>query len=155
MGSYKSGERRYEIRHFNDLKLAHPQSLAAPAERPKLGRPSRTSVRPEGQTPTDVGDASAPSSFLPSKPVVDDTPSFPELSRETALKNKQAVGTNSNATHETSKQQFHPPTANEEFQGVITGPPPAPAFTRPARSTRNPHPHYVDSFVLDSLYKFP
>ena len=41
VGHYKSGEKRYEIRHFNDLKIAHPDSLAAPAVRPALGRPSK------------------------------------------------------------------------------------------------------------------
>ena len=31
VGSYKNNKRRHEIRHFNDLKIAHPDSLAAPA----------------------------------------------------------------------------------------------------------------------------
>ena len=40
VGNYSDGSKRYEYRHLNDLKLAHPESLAASAERPKLGRPS-------------------------------------------------------------------------------------------------------------------
>ena len=40
VGVYSSGEKRYEIRHLNDIKFAHPGSLAAPASRPKLGRPT-------------------------------------------------------------------------------------------------------------------
>ena len=38
VGTLKSGEKRFEIRHLNDLKVAHEDSLAAPIERPKLGR---------------------------------------------------------------------------------------------------------------------
>ena len=40
MGTFKDGSKRFEIRHANDLKLAHPESLAAPVSRPALGRPS-------------------------------------------------------------------------------------------------------------------
>ena len=40
VGKFKSGEDIFEIRHLNDLKFAHPESLAAPAQRPKRGRPS-------------------------------------------------------------------------------------------------------------------
>ena len=43
------------MRHLNDLKLAHPESLAAPVERPKLGRPSKSSTTTlsDGQTSTE------------------------------------------------------------------------------------------------------
>ena len=41
VGTLKSGEKRYEIRHLNDLKIPHPDSLAAPIQRSKLGRPSK------------------------------------------------------------------------------------------------------------------
>ena len=43
VGQYKDGRKRFEFRHINDLKFAHPKSMAAPAQRPKLGRPSATS----------------------------------------------------------------------------------------------------------------
>ena len=43
VGTYKDGTKRYEIRHANDLKLAHPKSLMAPTTRPNLGRPPTSS----------------------------------------------------------------------------------------------------------------
>ena len=43
VGKFKNGEPRFEIRHINDLKFAHPESMAAPASRPALGRPAATS----------------------------------------------------------------------------------------------------------------
>ena len=51
VGHYRSGEERYEVRHINDLKFAHPDSMAAPASRPTLGRPP-TSVRTDTSTTT-------------------------------------------------------------------------------------------------------
>ena len=51
MGRYKDGRKRYEFRHVNDLKFAHQKSLAAPTERPKLGRPA-TSVQVAGPNVT-------------------------------------------------------------------------------------------------------
>ena len=51
VGYYKSGEERYEIRHLDDLKFAHPESLAAPASRPALGRPATVQV----ESPTTPG----------------------------------------------------------------------------------------------------
>ena len=144
VGSYKSGERRYEIRHFNDLKLAHPDSLAAPAARPKLGRPSKTTVQPDGQVTTDdrvqTEGSPSPQNRFPNPTVgADDV---------TGSSSKQAVlppvGTSKQSNHATS-------SANEEFQGVITGPPPAQAFGgRPVRATRNPNPSYIDSLWLAS-----
>ena len=44
VGVYKNGEKRYEVRHVNDLKPAHPDSFAAPFSRPQLGRPPGTST---------------------------------------------------------------------------------------------------------------
>ena len=43
VGLYRNGEPRYEIRHANDLKIAHESSMAAPASRPALGRPTSSS----------------------------------------------------------------------------------------------------------------
>ena len=60
VGSYKSGERRHEIRHFNDLKLAHPNSLAAPAVRPKLGRPPKTATPDKSSSPGEPAQQSLP-----------------------------------------------------------------------------------------------
>ena len=53
VGTFKDGEDRFEIRHVNDLKFAHPDSLAAPIQRPRRGRPSARVDSPsttDGQT---------------------------------------------------------------------------------------------------------
>ena len=141
VGLFKNGEKRYEIRHLNDLKLAHPDSLASPAQRPALGRPSK-------QT-----EAQPSSSRVVAPPSKSDVP-FPNPTSTgrvlDAAENKQ-IGNNPDADHATSIPSVGSPssTANEEFQGVITGPPPARAFSgRAVRSTRNPAPKYVDSFWL-------
>ena len=60
VGSYKDGRKRYEYRHLNDLKLAHPKSLAAPAERPTLGRPASSSTK--SPTPTETSGPGTPTS---------------------------------------------------------------------------------------------
>ena len=46
VGSYKDGRKRFELRHLNDLKPAHPKSIAAPASQPRLGRPQHHRPRP-------------------------------------------------------------------------------------------------------------
>ena len=145
VGTYKNGEKRLEIRHFNDLKLAHPDSPAGvTAVRPKLGRPSKTSVQPNGQRVTDQSEPSAPSNRFPSFP----QPPILSSKQAAATGNTDNNGTSSLPTHATSTSASRSPalTANEEFEGTITGPPPQPAFSRPVRSTRNPNPYYVDSF---------
>ena len=146
VGVYNNGEPRYEIRHLNDLRLAHPESLAAPAVRPKLGRPSAT-VQVDVQTSTE-----ATNQFLPSQPS-QQLPKPPPFSQ-----NKQAAG-RSNQMHGTdanSNRDSHATSsANDEFQGVLTGPPPAQPFGRPVRRTRNPNPVYVDSFWLASALQAP
>ena len=50
VGHYKDGRKRYELRHLNDVKLAHPKSMAAPAARPALGRPPTVQVNGPNQT---------------------------------------------------------------------------------------------------------
>ena len=54
VGNFKDGTKKYEIRHANDLKFTHPDSLAAPIHRPSRGRP-RTSVLPDVTIATDDG----------------------------------------------------------------------------------------------------
>ena len=56
VGCYKDGTKCYELRHLNDLKMSHPKSLAAPAERPRLGRPpnSKPSTLSGGQLSTGI-----------------------------------------------------------------------------------------------------
>ena len=52
VGLYKDGSTRYEIRHIDDLKFAHPDSLAAEARRPALGR--RPTSPDDRQKPTEA-----------------------------------------------------------------------------------------------------
>ena len=70
VGCYKDGTKCYELRHLNDLKLSHPKSLAAPAERPRLGRPpnSKPFTLSGGQLSTEASglDGSKNPSPLPS-----------------------------------------------------------------------------------------
>ena len=126
VGCYKDGSKRFELRHLNDLKLAHPDSMAAPAVRPKLGRPSTSAKLPSSTdgtsdpTPTSRQNPSDQFPFLPKQtnppaPPVDTLPSGRE---------------NSNGLNDTH-----------------TGPPAIQAFrnSRPQRSSRNPNPKYVDA----------
>ena len=118
VGIYKNGEKRYEVRHLNDLRLAHPESLAAPISRPKLGRPSsssKTSNATEAKTP--VPDSS--------NQLTDNR------SKQTSTGGAGAVGNNKNDNHETSNPNCRQPASA--------------ADARPVRSTRNPSPSYVDA----------
>ena len=157
VGSYKSGERRYEVRHFNDLKLAHPDSLAAPAERPRLGRPPRTSASSGSPALTDQSPdltAEAPSNRFPNPP-----------SRSAVdLKINKEDATVDSSTHATSslKNRDSPSTVDGDWTPQTTGAPPHKPFSgsgRPARSTRNPNPAYIDAIwqaspaELDDLNK--
>ena len=54
VGVYKSGEKRYEIRHLNDLRVAHPDSFASPMARPKLGRPPKATALTGSPNQTDA-----------------------------------------------------------------------------------------------------
>ena len=129
VGTYKDGRKRYEYRHLNDLKAAHPKSLASPVERPKLGRPAtRTSSSDEGSMATDATPGSAEQLPQPS-----------------------SVNTNANQFQNKTKL----PVARENSNSFSapapepTGPPAVQPFSRPARTTRNPNPYYVDSIALD------
>ena len=154
VGSFKDGRKRYEFRHINDLKFAHPKSLAAPVERPKLGRPAATSVPTNGQTSTEAASSGSPEPPSPQNRF--DEGQLPHPS----VNNKQAAGSlSANETarnHATSNQEFRVP-ASAPARGLTnesgrTGPPPAPAFSaRPVRSTRNPSPIYVDSIQWSTL----
>ena len=124
VGVYNNGEKRFEIRHLNDLRLAHPESLAAEASRPKLGRPSS---RSNGQNTTDR------QSLQPTRSNNFSTAPEPPVSLPSS-KSKQAAGPaatvamNPNINHETSTSDSR-----------------VPASARPVRTTRNPSPYYVDA----------
>ena len=73
VGVYKDGSKRFELRHLNDLRLAHPDSMAAPAQRPKLGRPSaqseaQSSTEPLLAAPNPVDQQ--PNRLTPSQPTL-------------------------------------------------------------------------------------
>ena len=162
VGTYKDGRKRYELRHLNDIKLAHPESLAAPASRPALGRPS---VLGRASSPTDA------------KPVANRA-TVPESS--SGNKQTQPVDAENNfrLTDSASGQQQTHATSNQEQRQLASSPPeggkiqtaktPHPDYIkkgpliteqmfrewtpellnlppRPVRSTRNPNPVYVDS----------
>ena len=124
VGVYADGTKRYELRHLNDLKLAHPDSLAAPAQRPKLGRPS--TARSGGSNQTE-SDPEPPSSF-------------------SAERNKQIRSTgraqrNEIINHETSTPEDRQPASEGPMN---SGPPSTPPFpASPVRSTRNLAPYYA------------
>ena len=137
VGVYKDGRKRFEIRHANDLKFAHPKSLAAPAQRPKLGRPPKPSVPVAGSNQTDAKSLGPEPSNFPSN-----VNKFNPLS-----------ATDSQSNHATSNAVAGEQSSNfpaRENSNAIPGPPPLPAFTRPQRSTRNPSPKYVDSIWVAS-----
>ena len=127
VGVFKSGEKRYEIRHLNDLKAAHPDSLAKPVQRPTLGRPQsrlKPDANPAQQNPSNqliVSPASAP--VTPSESAGDPSPSVPSA----PIVNKPL---NVN---------------NGEQRGKIQ----TPLRRQPQRSTRNPSPTYVNAFEFD------
>ena len=131
---FKNGEKRYEIRHLNDISPAHPDSLAAPASRPALGRPP-TSAPSKVQSSTDAVPSSVPTpsnrfSSFPNPP----PSNTKEESKQTL---PAAVGNQTSASHATSILKNRVPP--------LTGPEPS----RPVRSTRNKNPLYVDALSTD------
>ena len=142
---YNSGEKRYEIRHLNDLRLAHPESLTAEAVRPKLGRP-RTSVQPAVQNTTDANQTGSRSNDatqtgLPSSPST--TVPFPKPPAESLPgENKQTYSTQRvppNATSQTENHETSNPNRRVPASNV-----------RPVRATRNPNPHYIEAYQWSS-----
>ena len=135
VGVYSNGEKRFEIRHLNDLRLAHPESLVAPASRPKLGRPhtsTHSDVQPSTE-PSPQEDANFENRFP--------EPTAPPPKVRQPAASKQAVkvaGTVGNNNHETSSPNQRQP-ASEDLTG------------RPVRTTRNPNPYYVDAIQWATL----
>ena len=135
VGQYVSGEKRYETRHFNDLKLAHPDSMAAPARRPKLGRPSGSSLTEVQQSTGDKDVVeTTPSNRLDRSNNVPEPPSYQPV--DINAKNKQpTLGKSKDSTHATSISTDRQPASAASADGG----------GRPARSTRNPNPVYVSA----------
>ena len=140
VGIFKNGEKRYEVRHLNDLKYAHPESLAAPAMRPALGR-KPTSLS-DGQT---LNGGSGPET-TPS----DNFLSIQE-SKQPVKAGNSIVANSAENNHETSNRNSQAPASLLKSElPMVTGAPPSPAFTRQSRSTRNPSPKYVDAIWVAS-----
>ena len=151
VGCYKDGTKRYELRHLNDIKLSHPESLASPVERPKLGRPPKPSTNLSGQSSTEAPDGKVPS-FFPSAPLPQQ-PSLTAPSKQTSSLPSNATSNPNN--HETSILENRQPASEDhsDFSMVPSGPPPLQPFSsnRPVRTTRNPRPYYVDATRWDSV----
>ena len=133
VGTYKDGRKRYEYRHVNDLKFAHPKSLAAPIERPKLGRPA--TVQSDSSNSTEVTPSRQPSN--PVNNQLRRQLQLPEPPHQTRTVDSKQSGNN----HETSIPECQLPALPAE-SGKIQN--------RPKRSTRNPNPLYVDSLRLQA-----
>ena len=146
VGMYKDGRKRYEFRHLNDLKPAHPKSLAAPAVRPKLGRP--TSSPSEASRVTDANLLQDGRQNRFPKPTAEPSPSsFPTAENKQAADRVNSSGTLPGDSHATSTLTDRVPASIVD-SGLTTGPPPVSAFpARPVRSTRNQNPYYVDSIA--------
>ena len=152
VGVYKDGRKRYEFRHANDIKIAHPKSLAAPAHRPKLGRPSKATASADRPNHTDVPSAQSPGQKSSNQLSSPEPPAFAPKSSN-VNKPDQSIATRSKNNHETSIHSGAEPTSPvpaRENSNDQSGPPPLPAFSRPQRSTRNPNPKYVDSIWIAS-----
>ena len=137
VGSFKDGRKRYEYRHLNDLKLAHPKSLAAPVERPKIGRPSKTtSSHLDGQTHTDSNNDGRMPSNQPNR-----------LNSSHQLVPKPTSGDQSEKSKQPHSTDAH--VGNHSIDGHATStsenPHRSEPASRPVRSTRNPNPQYVDA----------
>ena len=164
VGSYKDGRKRYEYRHVNDLKFAHPKSLAAPSERPKLGRPSTVTVQSKSSTPTEPTTTTSSGRHQGSSNRLSQVPNPPES--QAAAENKQTGSkTPVDAGHATPSsgkiQTFKTLSGNKPHPEYLKkGPlitdqmyheadwPTILDIGRPKRSTRNPNPQYIDSIEI-------
>ena len=140
VGSYKDGRKRYEYRHVNDLKFAHPKSLAAPIERPKLGRPAAVPSDVQGQTEAknSVTAEETPSNRFSRQQL--QLPEPPHPPRQLDSKQNGIGDSINHATSTPECQQPALPAGGGNFQTT----------DRPKRSTRNPNPLYVDSLRLQA-----
>ena len=132
VGVFKDGRKRYEIRHLDDIKFAHPDSLAAPIHRPKLGRPS---VSTGARESTDSKMTPQPSS-----------PPVPTVSEPVKqVKSKQNGPPPSPSRQLLADADTNAASNADSLFHDMTGPPPLKPFTKPVRATRNPNPRYIDA----------
>ena len=137
VGVYKDGTKRYELRHINDLKFAHPDSLAAEAKRPALGRKPTTS--PAGGR--DTTDAKAQLPLAPPEEEPQLNRSDPNPTSETRLVQSKQDGAGAGKlveiNHETSmpdgrvvsKPAGSGKIQNQNFE-TLTGSRPHPDYLR-------------------------
>ena len=130
VGVYSSGEKRYEIRHLNDIKFAHKDSLAAPASRPKLGRP------PTATSPND--DSGMTNEGTPQRVPNQPAACLQNNGAKNAMPEDAGHATSSSVEPHLSQQ----PARRGKFQTSTAEVKPR---SRPPRSTRNPNPYYVDA----------
>ena len=134
VGSYKDGRKRFEYRHLNDLKFAHPQSLAAPVERAKLGRP--TSDLSKVSVATDK--TNSKSKMAPVTPLdrFDYIPNPTVTSRAENVNNENGAN-NLLQNHATSSSNNNNPPSEDRARENSNA--------RPVRTTRNARPNYVSA----------
>ena len=148
VGNYQSGEPRFEVRHINDLKLAHPDSMAAEAKRPKLGRPT---VQPGSSVPADATSQSNSSRSV-SKPSATSSQSHsprsksPTKTNDVSEKIQTAFDTLSGKPPHPDYIKKGPIITNQMFDDanwpqILK----IPESSRPIRASRNPNPRYVDA----------
>ena len=162
VGQYQDGRDRVEIRHFNDLKLAHPDSMASPVSRPKLGRPATSSSDPS------IATEATPVPKPPNR-LLKTTSKQTSGSTGRVSTGGAADASQQHDSHATSSSGRQHPTPPPEGGKIQTAKAPHPDYIkkgpliteqmfdkwtpellnlpqRPVRSTRNPQPYYVDSF---------
>ena len=140
IGSYIDGSPRLQVYNWNLCKVAHLRDDAVPAERPRLGR------KPNPGTPE-----SPPST----------SPSTTSPTSTTAESSKSSSPKASSSPHQEtlSGKQPHPGYLqkgplitdkmfdNADWPSILN----IPKSSRPARSTRNPNPQYVDQISTPSI----
>ena len=129
VGHYRDGRERSEIRHLNDVKLADPDSLAAPASRPALGRPSAQS---EGRNNTGLE--------------VVQTPPVPD---NRLIEVPNPTSTNGSKQTEPAEIQNKISDKTPEMSRLLE------STARPVRATRNQNPSYVDSMEISGPPPYP
>ena len=135
------------IRDINDLKLAHPDSMAAEAKRPKLGRPT---VQTESSVSSEATSKStlSKSVSIPSATSQSHSPrsNSPTKTNNASGKIQTAFDTLSGKPPHPDYIKKGPIITNQMFDDAnwpqILN---IPESSRPVRASRNPNPRYVDA----------
>ena len=157
VGSYKDGRVRYEFRHLNDIKPAHPKSLAGTVERPKLGRPAAmTSTSSSAKAP---GSTESEAAFqVQNGGKINKPAAAPPTHAEEPPNSNVPVDHEGNEV--SPDWSPRPSPSNCNYGPVITkdmldkwGEVVQPS-SRPVRSTRNPNPIYMDAISTETAQGF-